>query len=216
MTKGDAALHVAGEATHGAGGHLVFIALIPVTVAVGGIVGAVKGIPTGEIKEAEDALNGYLATLNFQETMRERFLLVAREKTPYPFVPLEAKGPNILDQEVTYDSLSDKGIDTILEISVRRCSLWGKIGEIDPFLRLRMAVGIRLIRVTDTRVLYTNVFIDEWGEPFKFSDWGADDALQFREAVNRSFPYLATEIVKELSRIQTPLNPQPPHVLEIK
>jgi hypothetical protein len=234
MSKGAAALHFAGEGAgvgakaagsittspgQGVGAAPVALGalgLIPVGALAGSIVGAVKGISTEKIKETEDALNGYLATLNFQETMRERFLSVAREETPYPFVPLEAKGPNVLDQEVTFDSLSDKGIDTVLEISVRRCGLWGKRGDIDPFLRLRMAVGIRLIRLTDAKVIYSRVFIDEWGEPFKFSDWGANDALRFKEAVNRSFPCLATEIVKELSRIQTPLNPQPSHVIEIK
>jgi len=46
-----------------------------------------------------------------------------------------------------------------------------------------MAVGIRLIRVTDAKVLYSGVFIGEWGDPLKFSDWGVNDALRLREAV---------------------------------
>ena len=87
---------------------------------------------------------------------------------------------------------------------MRRCGLWGKRGDIDPFLRLRMAVGIRLIRVTDPKVLYSSVFIDEWSDLLTFSDWGVNDALRYREAANRSFQYLATEIVKALSCIQAP------------
>ena len=217
--KGAAAWHGAGVgaalvASAGNGcygiGCAGFLAAIPVGAAIGSIVGAFMGISKDKMRETEEALNGYLLTLNFQETMRVRFLATAREETPYPFVLLEARGPNALDEEVTYDSLSDRGIDTVLEISVRRCALWGRRDVIDPLLRLRLAVGVRLIRVKDTKVLYSNVFIDEWGEPFKFSDWGADDALQFREAVTRSFQYLASEIVKTISSIQTPLNPQGP------
>jgi hypothetical protein len=218
MTRGSAAWHGAGVGAAfvaGAGNYCSGIgcagvlAAIPIGAAIGSIVGAVMGISKDKIKETEEALNGYLVTLIFQETMRERFLLAAREETLYPFVLLEVQGPITLDEEVVYDSLSDKGIDTVLEISVRRCGLWGKRGDIDPLLRLRMAVGIRLIRVTDAKVLYSTVFIDEWGEPFKFSDWGANDALLFKEALNHSFQCLAMQIVKELSRIQTPLNPQP-------
>jgi hypothetical protein len=204
---GAALVASAGNGCYGIGCAGV-LAAISVGAAIGSIVGAVMGIPKDKIRETEEALNRYLVTLNFQETMRERFLSTARGDTSHPFISLEAQGPLILDEEVVYDSLPDKGIDTVLEISVRRCSLWGKKDVIDPFLRLRMAVGIRLIRLTDAKVIYSKVFIDEWGEPFKFSDWGADDALQFREAVNRSFQYLATEIVETISNIQTPPDPQ--------
>ena len=227
MTKGAAALHVAGEAALGtlyAGsssgqGGIVLIALTPVAAAVGSIVGAVKGISTEKIKETEDALNGYLATLNFQETMRERFLSVAREQTQFPLVLIEEQGPKALDEEVIYSSLSDKDIDTILEISVRKCDLYGKKGEIDPHLRLLMAVGTRLIQLKDGKVLYNHNFIYgyEYESGFhKFSEWGVNNAQPFREELDRAFQYLAMEVMRALSNIQTPLNPQSLDVMEIE
>jgi hypothetical protein len=227
MTKGAAATRGAGEGAlfvlnagrycNGIGCAGV-IALLPVGAVVGGIVGAVKGISSPKIKESQDGLNGYLATVNFQETMRERFLSVAREETQFPFVLLELQGPNALDEEVTYGSLSDKGIDTVLEISVRKCDLraakylpeGGTEKRIDPDLRLLMAVGTRLIRIKDGKVLWCRIFTSEYeSNLFKFSEWGANSAQPFRDELDRGFSYLATEIVKALSIIQTPLDPQP-------
>ena len=227
MGKGAATLHGAGIGAAsvlqaGAGcnglGCAGIIALLPVGAAVGGIVGAVKGIPSSKIKESQDGLNGYLATVNFQETMRDRFLSVAREQTQNAFVLIEGEGPNALDEEVTYGSLSDKGIDTVLEISVRKCSLGsakylpegGTDKRIDPDLRLLMAVGTRLIRIKDGKVLWDHIFISEYeSNLFRFSEWGANSAQPFKEELDRAFSYLATEIVKVLSMIQIPLDPQP-------
>ncbi len=223
MTKGAAAgygagvgslvvLQGIGNANYGntaPGAALVALGLIPVGAAIGSIVGAIQGIPSSKIKASEDALNDYLATVDFQETMRERFLSVAREQTQNVLVLIEEEGPNALDEEVTYGSLSDKGIDTVFEISVRKCDLRRIAKGINPSLRLLMAVGIRLIRPADGTVLYSRNFVHDWGDLRKFSDWAVNDAQPFREALDHAFQYLATEIVNTLSTIQTPLDPQP-------
>jgi hypothetical protein len=214
MTKGKASLHGAGA---GAGfvisspqicvdrGGAGILALLAVAAAVGSIVGGIKGVPSQKIKETEDTLNDYLATVNFQETMRERFLKTAREQTQYPFLSLEVQGPTFLDEEVTYGSLSNKGIDTILEIGLRKCELTGAKNSINPDLDFLMATGIRLIRATDSHVLFNRNFVYEL-TPHKFCDWGANNAQPFREELDRGFQYLALEIVKALTLIQTPRN----------
>jgi hypothetical protein len=196
------------------------LVLVPVGAVVGSIVGAVKGVSSQKIKETEDILNGYLATVNFQETMRERFLMtVAKEQTQYPFFLLEVQGPNALDEEVTYGPLSDEGIDTILEIGLRKCQLWGEKDSINPNppLHFLMAVGIRLIRTTDGHVLFNRNFVYDYKNvPLKFSGWGVNNAQRFREELDRAFRHLAMEIVKVLSNIQTPLNPPSSQVMEFE
>ena len=225
LTKGKAAavgaamgagtVLLAGQGCYGAGCAGVLV-LVPVGAAVGSIVGAVKGVPSTKIKETEDILNGYLATVNFQETMRERFLMtVTKEQTQSPFLLLEVQGPNTLDEEVTYGPLSDKGIDTILEIGLRKCQLWGEKGSINPPLHFLMAVGIRLIRTTDGSVLLSRNFVYDYQNiPLKFCEWGVNNAEPFRQELDRAFEYLAMEIVKVLSNIQTPLNPSPSHIMD--
>jgi hypothetical protein len=231
MTKEDAsAVGVARGAliTMGIGygtGNLLGLAagvvLSPVGAAVGGIAGQIMGVPSQKIKETEDTLNGCLATLNFQETMRERFLkTVAREQTQYPFLLLEVQGPNALGEEVIYGSLSDKGIDTILEIGLRKCELWEKGGKrlersINAPLHFLMAVSIRLIRTTDGHVLFDRNFVyDNQNVPLKFSEWGVNNAQPFREELDRAFQFLAFEIVGAVYMIQTPADPQPTEDLQ--
>lgn len=225
MTKGKASLHGAGTGavlilSSGQGcygyGCVGILALVPVGAAVGSIVGAIKGVPSQKIKETEATLNDYLAAVDFQETMREHLLkTVAREEIHYPLLFLDVQGPSVLDEEVTYGSLSDKGIDTILEIGLRKCELSGAKNSINPYLYFLMAVGIRLIRATDGHVLFSRNFVYE-NTPLKFSEWGVNNAQAFREELDRAFQYLALEIVGALHMIQAPLNPQPVDVTKIE
>ncbi len=212
LSKGAAALHGAGRGAlivigtgaqpNSPGGltpaGAVVMASAPVVGAViGGIAGVVKGVSPKKTKESEDALKDYLAKLNFQETMRERFLLVAREQTQYPLVPIEGQGPKALDEKVTYDTLSDNNIDTVLEMSVRKCDLQGIKGGINPPLHLVMAVGIRLIQIKDGYVL-CNLIYEYESNPRKFLEWGANNAQAFREELDRAFQYFAMEILRAL------------------
>ena len=217
LTKGEAAFHDAGEGallvleagSRGRDGFAALggILLAPVGGIIGSVVGSAKGFSSGKIKETEDVLNRYLATLNFQEKMREHFLSVAWKQTQFPFVPLEMEGPKAPDEEVTYASLSESGIDTVLEISLRRCELFDqrKKRDINPILNLRLVVGLRLIRVIDGRLLFIENFVDKWGDSLKFSDWGANDAKSFREALDHGFQSLAELMVDRLFfRLQAP------------
>jgi len=226
MTKGKAAAAAAAEGAAAvlmSGQHCygmdcaAVLALAPVGAVVGSILGAVRGVSSQKIKETEEILNGYLATVNFQETICERFLSVAREQTKNPILPLEVQGPSTLDEQVTYGPLSDEGIDTILEIGLRECQLWGGRDGINPPLHLLMTVGIRLIRTTDGLVLISRSFVyDYQNVPLKFSEWGADNALPFRKELDRDFQHLAMEIIRLLLNIQIPLNPESSHVTEFE
>jgi hypothetical protein len=227
MGKGTAALHFAGKgagvglwvAAQGANaGPAAFVLLgfVPIGAAIGSVVGLAKGMPYTEIKEPEKAIRSYLATVNFQETMRERFLSVAREQARYPFVPIEVQGPKTPDEEVTYASLSESGIDTVLEISVHKCELFNrdKNRGVNPHFYLGLVAGIKLIRVTDGKVIYSEKFVDQWSNSLKFSEWGANDAEPFREGLDHAFQYLAGLMVDRISRIQAPSDPPPAEELE--
>ncbi len=206
-----AGAHCTGEACLGA------LVLMPIGAAFGSIVGVVKGVPQEKIRVQEEALNSSIANLNFQETMRERLLSVATGQTSFPVVLLELKGPTTLDEEVSYDSLQAKHIDTILEVNVRKCELRGRQYGINPPLRLLMAAGIKLIRAQDGTVLYSQNFVYEKGsDVLTFSEWGDNDARLFREDMDRAFQYLAEQIVKALTSIQAPPDSQREGITEIE
>jgi hypothetical protein len=224
MGKGSAVLHYAGKgagvglwaATQGGGsagpaGLLVALGLVPVGAAVGSIVGLVKGVPWNEIKEPERALKSYLDTVTFQETMRERFLTVARQEPQSRLVPLDVQGPKTPGEEVAYAFLSESGIDTVLEMSVRKCELFNRDRNrgINPHLYLGLVTDIKLIRVADGKVIYSEKFVDQWSNSLKFSEWAANDAEPFREGLDHAFQYLGGLIANRLSRIQAPVDPPP-------
>jgi hypothetical protein len=199
------------------------VAVLPLGAVIGSIVGLAKGLPSNEIKEPEKAFKSYLDTVNFQETMRERFLMVDSNETQSRLIPLEVQGPKTPDDEVTYASLSKSGIDTVLEISVRKCELYDwkrelytreKKRDIDPDLGLRLAAGIKLIQVEDGEVIYSEKFVDQWSNSLKFSDWGANDAEPFREGLGHAFQYLAGRMVDRLAGIQAPVDPPPAEGLQ--
>ena len=195
-------------------GAYTLIIISPVAAVVGGIVGAVEGESSAKIKRSDDALKGYLATLNFQEIMRERFLSTAREHTQYPFVTLEVQGPKTLDEEVTYDSLLYRDIDTVLEIRVRSCDLSGTRRAVHPYLYLHMVVGTRFIRIRDGKVLYSPNFTYESFDLNQFSGWAANNAQLFKEEVDRGFQFLAKRIMGAVYMIQRPPDPQPTEDLQ--
>jgi hypothetical protein len=163
---------------------------------LGGISGSTKGEPSEKIRESETALHGVLAELNAQELMEAHLLTVAREKVNRDLIVFEKQGPAVLDQEVSYASLTGKGIDSILEITVRKYGLWGEKG-INPLLSFFMTVSTRLIRVKDDVVLYSRTFRYE-GNSAKYVDWGANNAQPFREEVDRCCRSLSEQIVESL------------------
>jgi hypothetical protein len=86
MGKGEAASvgasTGAGTMLQGARGNnflsLLILALAPVGAAVGGVVGAVRGVSSKKMKETEDALNRAVAGLKIQATMRDYIFMLRR------------------------------------------------------------------------------------------------------------------------------------------
>jgi hypothetical protein len=215
MTKG-------GAASHGAVGGAVLpvvigiaslawplmaagIVLAPVGATVGSIVGMVKGETSERIKELEDALKSYLATPNLQESLRERVLTTAKEETPDPFLFLDAQGPRSLGEEITYDSVTYRDIDTVLEIGLRKCELKGKAKEMNPDMILIITANAKLIRLKDGEALYTGDFIYGYQSSiYKFSDWGSENGRLFKEELDRALTFIAKKIVEVTRTIQEP------------
>lgn len=208
MTKGKAAAAGAlggfvgsilgGAMTGNPVGVAAGIALSPVFAAGMAIYGAIEGETTKTIRKTEETLNHYLAGFRAQEVMQERVLSLARERSRCTFVVPDQRGPNVLDEGTSYDSLNGKGIDTVLEISVRQFGLWREKNAIDPPLSFFVTVSVRLIRVKGDAVLSSRTFRYESKEKQKFTQWAKNDAQPFREEFDRCFESLGERIFAEL------------------
>jgi len=162
---------------------------------IGGIVGAVKGESSKKKKETEVALNSILFDLKIQEAMRDHIFKEGQEQTRHHLVLLDNKGPVTPDEKVDYHSLTNEGIDTVIEISPLKFGLVRKEININPPLSFQMKVRARLVRVVDGAELYAHTFKYESARK-KFIDWSADNGQPFKEEFNQGIQSLARDIVE--------------------
>jgi hypothetical protein len=186
------------EATAEGGGALGAFACClatPFALCIGGLKGAIKAPPVEEVEESEAVLGDVLKEMQVQEKMRDHILQIAQKQTRHSFVVLEGQGPITNDEELSYGSLSDRGIDTVLEVSVMNVELRGKLESYSP-LRFFMTIRTRLIRVGDGEVFYVATLIYRSTE--HRLDWEDNDFKLFREESTRCYPIVAEKIVGEL------------------
>lgn len=200
---------------------------MPVGAVVGGTIGAPIGtvygattaLPAKTVEEAEVALKNALSDLKIQETMRDHVFQAAHQ-THYHFVLLADPGPTaihplgsslittgIIPEEVNYGLLSERGIDTVLEVSVttvglgefvrtNRCVTAHPWGVNVPVAQC-VSAHARLIRIADGTVLYSHAFV-YISEGRKFAEWASNNAQLFREEFDRGYQNLAGQIVDQL------------------
>jgi hypothetical protein len=189
-------------------GLLLCIALAPVGAVIGSAVGAVEGVSSKRRDESEDALNKAVSELKIQETMKDYVLQVAQQQTAHQFVDLDGQGPETPERKADYSSLANKGIDTVLEITVPAFGLVG-IKGINPPLAFFMTLQTRLVRTKDGAVLYEQK-LQYRDAQRTFTAWAANDAKPFRDEFARSYQSLAEKVVEEIFLLYSvPLNPAP-------
>jgi hypothetical protein len=178
-------------------GVVIWLIMFPIAACTGCIVGAVKAQPDQELDaETEAALREAFEQVNIQEVVRDCIWLTAIEKTNYTFFNLDERGPSSPDEEVDYSHVADKGIDTVLEISVLDVGLVGS-GKTYPNLVFFMSLQTRLIRAVDGEEVYTTI-VPYYGEMHTYSLWAADNAKLFRAALSTGSEKLSGEVVELL------------------
>ena len=188
-------------------GLLLGIALTPVGAVVGSVVGAVKGVSSEHVKKAEDAINKTISELKIQATMRDYVLRAAQQKTEYHFVDLDGQGPETPESKVDYNFLANRGVNTVLEITVPAFGLIG--GGIDPPLAFFMILQTKLVRTTDGSVLYEQKLEYIRGHR-TFTNWAANNAKPFIDEFHCCYQSLSEKVVEEVFLLYNlPLNPAP-------
>lgn len=184
---------------------VIACALSPFSALAGFIAGARKAPPAAEVEMTEEKLSKYVhASIEMQEKMRAQLLQVAKAQTHYAFVVLEDQGPATPNERFGYDSLADRGIDTVIEIGVVNFGLKGRRFEINPLLKFFMTLRTRLIRIADGKVVYDATLRYESVEYHKFVVWAANEAQVFKDEFGPCYPTLAKKIVEEVFLLYLP------------
>ncbi|MBI5236647.1 MAG: hypothetical protein HY886_10430 [Deltaproteobacteria bacterium] len=142
--------------------------------------------------------------MRIQETMRERFLKAASEKTRFDFTVIEGYGPAAEGALPDYRLImarGAKGIDTVHEITVRQFGLKGT-GQVQPDLALFMTLQARVVRTVDNAVLFNRTY-DYHGDKHKFAEWAANDARLFKEEFDRCYQRMAEDMLRDVYILNT-------------
>jgi len=97
----------------------IAIFLAPFAILVGAAVGSIADGMGGAVKEAtmaqenETVINNALSELKIQETMAEHVLKTCKELEDYRFDLFKEQGPTWPGEKLTYEFLSEKGINTV-------------------------------------------------------------------------------------------------------
>jgi len=226
LTKGKASREL-GEQFAGLGGDVetarVFAAgtfgfgvpLLAVGGVIGQAMGSIAGVPERNLAPADDALGRAVADSDMQEGLRNHVLQLANGQSGARVVlvkkPLPAGvGPDFARLSCVrcatlawlpkgqsgQEYLVSQGVDTALEIQILNPGLKGN-GGVNPSLALCTEVRASLLRVRDGREL-ASVPLKYQSKKYKFTEWAANDAREFREEIERCNETLAREIADEL------------------
>lgn len=172
-----------------------------------------RDVPLPQKKRIAGEVRETLWALRPSEELREIVLEASRGMPGCRAVrlPDELSAPS--GDSARYGSLSDKGIDTVLEISVPGMGLEGTGGGRSPNLVFFIQTRIRLIRVADGIDLGAPG-MDYRGEPHPFPDWAAHTSTMLEEeyeiAVRRTGERIATEVLCPPAAGERAEDPAPP------
>lgn len=191
-----------------------------VSGGIGAIIGSIwsmavqtRDVPLPQKKRIAGEVRETLWALRPSEELREIVLEASRGMPGCRAVrlPDELSAPS--GDSARYGSLSDKGIDTVLEISVPGMGLEGTGGGRSPNLVFFIQTRIRLIRVADGIDLGAPG-MDYRGEPHPFPDWAAHTSTMLEEeyeiAVRRTGERIATEVLCPPAAGERAEDPAPP------
>lgn len=184
----------------------------PVMMVTNGVEGAVKGVPIADLRASAVSLKNAAGEPDLSSRFAGRVASEALRRVGEDRVRLVANGrPDAGDRH--YAALAAEGVDTVVEVQIDRLRLarapstsaFSGYGPsvitveklIDAPLEFTVEARVRVLRATDGTVLYKAAFNRRAGHQ-KFTEWGREDAVQFRSERERALESIAEEIAGEI------------------
>jgi hypothetical protein len=185
----------------GAVGNPLVLPIIAVLMPVGLVAGAIEGAraePAVKVEEREAAIREMIAAQRIQDDLRDRVAAIGRTRTPHTLTVLADRGPSAAGEQPDYRSLSQEGVQTVLEVVVESVILKGgdSFLNVNPSLVLHMTVNGRLLRTVDNLEIHTKMLTYHGRRAQTLAEW-VSDAEGFRYALNLAYADLAGETVRE-------------------
>jgi hypothetical protein len=184
----------------------------PVMMVTNGVEGAVKGVPIADLRSSAVSLKNAAGERDLAGRFAERVAAEAQRRVGKGGVRFAVK--ELPDSgKLRYAALAAAGVDTVLEVQLDRLRLeraaspsaFSGYGPslisveklIDAPLAFTIEARIRVLRAADSTVLYKAAFTRRTGHQ-KFTEWGREDAAQFKSERDRALESIADEIAGEL------------------
>jgi hypothetical protein len=174
----------------------------PVAALGGAIVGLVGGgtyggirrgrnaIPESTAAEIQTSLNQAIADRDLQADLRQRVLQHTGSAAMGLDLGTGATEPVAVPD---YASMVDRGVGTVLEVSLTQLTFTGEGGS-DPTLALVVSARARLIRIADKRELWNAPEVTYESPAAAFSLWGMLDSGLLRGEIDKGMEALARQI----------------------
>lgn len=171
--------------------------------AAGGVAGAAVGAAseTSSVpgEEAQASFDTALDERVIQDLVHARVMAYARGRVSDEMVEVSDPGPANRDARPDYAPLRQRGIDTVLEISVLKVGLnpHGRrsfLGE--QLFVVEATVRARLVRTSDNAVLYDKTFYSG-SENRGLGEWIDNNAERLLTALDRTYQNLSEYLVDE-------------------
>lgn len=191
-------------------GQLLFVALSPWLLIPGLVLGPSivaigdalhdkeSDIERGKrIAERKATVREMVAAQRIQDGLRDRMVAIGLAQTPHTFTGVADRGPSAPGEQPDYRSLSQEGIQTVLEVVVESVTLDGINDIPDLEFRLVMTINTRLVRTVDNGEIYANIRTYHGKSWQTMAEW-VGDPEGFRDELNRVYADIAERTVEEI------------------
>jgi len=179
----------------------------PVMVVTGVVEGASKGVPLADLRASAAALKDAVGEPDLGRRFAERVATEAQRRVGEGRVRFAADAMS----DVVSPRPDTDGVDTVLEVRLEQLALERTAGStsssygpsfsverlIDAPLALTVKAHARVLRAADGTTLYERTFTQRAGSQ-KFTEWGREDAAEFRRERDRALEAVAEEIASHI------------------
>jgi hypothetical protein len=172
------------------------LVVTPVVASAGAVYGAIEA-PSAETVESQEAqVRGVLQAKDLIRRLQDHVLKHVADRTDISVATLPREAGDQIGHRETVPTSEMPQPDTTLRILLKSIDLRGRY-DVDPPLAVNIEAEVTLIAPSATTPLYTHAFQYVTGTR-RLTEWTADDAKDFHEAVELSLARLAEWIVDDL------------------
>src|SRR5574337_351213 len=192
-------------------GFLVTLATVGIfapEILLGPIRGAMAAEPAVKVEKREAAAREIVEAQGIQDDLRDRVIAIGCTRTPHTLTVLADRGPSASGEQPDYRSLSQKGIQAVLEVVVESVKLQGLLdpfGTVNPNLILVIIVNRRLVRTIDNGEILANLITYRGNRNDKngraLAKW-VSDPEGFRDELNLAYAEVAAKVVEDIFPVQ--------------